>query len=64
LWAWSAAASTKPARWSTPALQDGSRVNAIIPPAALDGPAMSIRRFGSKPMQVEDLIRHGAFPQA
>ena len=45
-------------------LADGSRVNAIIPPLALDGPAMSIRRFGSKPMQSEDLIRHGAFPQA
>ena len=45
-------------------LSDGSRVNAIIPPLALDGPAMSIRRFGSKPMQLEDLIRHGAFPAA
>jgi pilus assembly protein CpaF len=45
-------------------LTDGSRVNAIIPPLALDGPAMSIRRFGSKPMQLEDLIRHGAFPSA
>jgi pilus assembly protein CpaF len=45
-------------------LADGSRVNAIIPPLALDGPAMSIRRFGGKPMQVEDLIRHGAFPAA
>jgi pilus assembly protein CpaF len=44
-------------------LPDGSRVNAIIPPLALDGPAMSIRRFGSRPLQVEDLIRHGAFPQ-
>jgi len=43
-------------------LADGSRVNAIIQPLALDGPAMSIRRFGSKPMQLEDLIRHGAFP--
>jgi len=43
-------------------LQDGSRVNAIIPPLALDGPAMSVRRFGSKPLQLEDLIRHGAFP--
>ena len=41
---------------------DGSRVNAIIPPLALDGCAMSIRRFGSKPLQLEDLIRHGAFP--
>jgi pilus assembly protein CpaF len=45
-------------------LADGSRVNAIIPPLALDGPAMSIRRFGSKPMQLEDLLRHGAFPPA
>ncbi len=45
-------------------LADGSRVNAIIGPLALDGPAMSIRRFGSKPLQLEDLIRHGAFPSA
>src|SRR3954453_18716196 len=45
-------------------LADGSRVNAIIPPLALDGPAMSIRRFGSRPLQLEDLIRHGAFPAA
>ncbi len=45
-------------------LTDGSRVNAIIPPLALDGPAMSIRRFGSKPLQVDDLIRVGAFPAA
>ena len=43
-------------------LADGSRVNAIIPPLALDGPAMSVRRFGAKPLQLEDLIRHGAFP--
>jgi pilus assembly protein CpaF len=45
-------------------LGDGSRVNAIIPPLSLDGPAMSIRRFGAKPLQLEDLIRHGAFPAA
>ena len=44
-------------------LSDGSRVNAIIPPLALDGAAMSIRRFGSRPLQVEDLLAHGAFPQ-
>jgi pilus assembly protein CpaF len=43
-------------------LADGSRVNAIIPPLALDGPAMSIRRFGARPLQLEDLIRYGAFP--
>ena len=30
-------------------LADGSRVNAIIPPLALDGPALSIRRFGTRP---------------
>jgi pilus assembly protein CpaF len=45
-------------------LTDGSRVNAIIPPLALDGPAMSIRRFGHRPMQLEDLIRHHSFPMA
>jgi pilus assembly protein CpaF len=45
-------------------LADGSRVNAIIPPLALDGPAMSIRRFGARPLQLEDLIRFGAFPAA
>jgi pilus assembly protein CpaF len=43
-------------------LSDGSRVNAIIPPLALDGPAMSIRRFGARPMSAEDLMKHGAFP--
>src|SRR5204862_1725505 len=36
-------------------LADGSRVNAIIPPLALDGAAMSIRRFGSIPFDVERL---------
>ena len=44
-------------------LADGSRVNAIIPPLALDGCAMSVRRFGARPLQLEDLIRHGAFPR-
>lgn len=39
-------------------LADGSRVNAIIPPLAIDGPLVSIRRFGSKPLQGEDLIRN------
>ena len=33
-------------------LEDGSRVNAIIPPLALDGAAMSIRRFGSNPLKL------------
>jgi pilus assembly protein CpaF len=39
-------------------LQDGSRVNVIIPPLAVDGPILSIRRFGSTPMGAEDLLRH------
>src|SRR5512143_1524659 len=39
-------------------LPDGSRVNAIIPPLALDGPVMSIRRFSVIPLQMEDLIRY------
>jgi pilus assembly protein CpaF len=39
-------------------LLDGSRVNVIIPPLAVDGPILSIRRFGSKPLQPEDLIRN------
>jgi pilus assembly protein CpaF len=38
-------------------LPDGSRVNAIIPPLALDGPVLSIRRFSATPLQVTDLIR-------
>jgi pilus assembly protein CpaF len=38
-------------------LPDGSRVNAIIPPLALDGPCMSIRRFGSGPVAPEALIK-------
>jgi len=37
-------------------LPDGSRVNAIIPPSAVDGPLMSIRRFAVNPLQVSDLI--------
>ncbi len=42
-------------------LEDGSRVNAIIPPLALDGAAMSIRRFGSNPLKLEDLLNFKAF---
>lgn len=42
-------------------LEDGSRVNAIIPPLALDGAAVSIRRFGSKPLRLEDLLNYKAF---
>jgi len=38
-------------------LKDGSRVNVIIPPLAVDGPILSIRKFGSSPLQAEDLVR-------
>ena len=44
-------------------LPDGSRVNAIIPPLAVDGPILSIRRFGSNPLGAEDLLRHMALTQ-
>jgi len=42
-------------------LPDGSRVNAIIPPLALDGPSVSIRRFGANPLKLEDLLNYKAF---
>jgi pilus assembly protein CpaF len=42
-------------------LPDGSRVNAIIPPLALDGPSMSVRRFGTNPLKLEDLLNFKAF---
>jgi pilus assembly protein CpaF len=38
-------------------LPDGSRVNAIIPPLAIDGPVLSIRRFGVDPLKIGDLLR-------
>ena len=37
-------------------LPDGSRINAIIPPLALDGPSMSIRRFGKRRYSIDDLV--------
>jgi pilus assembly protein CpaF len=42
-------------------LPDGSRVNAIIPPLALDGASVSIRRFGTNPLKLEDLLNYKAF---
>src|SRR5208283_4521122 len=39
-------------------LPDGSRVNAVIPPLAVDGPLLSIRRFGGDPLQSVDLTRN------
>ena len=41
-------------------LQDGSRVNAIIPPLSIDGPVVSIRRFGSDPLKMTSLIEFKA----
>src|SRR2546428_663726 len=40
-------------------LPDGSRINAIIPPLALDGPVLSIRRFAIDPLKMSDLIAYG-----
>ena len=39
-------------------LPDGSRVNAIIPPVALDGPVVSIRRFAVVPLKIDDLLQY------
>ncbi len=41
-------------------LKDGSRVNAIIPPLSLDGPVLSIRRFGAEPLRMNSLIENKA----
>ncbi|HEX8502838.1 MAG TPA: CpaF family protein [Pyrinomonadaceae bacterium] len=41
-------------------LTDGSRVNAIIPPLSLDGPVLSIRRFGAEPLRMSSLIEKSA----
>ena len=46
-------------------LPDGSRVNAIIPPLALNGPTLTIRKFAKTPLTVDDLIRFGSItPEA
>ncbi len=44
-------------------LEDGSRVNAIIPPLALDGPKLSIRRFGKRHTRLDDLVANGTLNQ-
>ena len=41
-------------------LKDGSRVNVIIPPLALKGPTVTIRKFSKDPLQVEDLVKFGS----
>jgi pilus assembly protein CpaF len=45
-------------------LKDGSRVNAIIPPLALDGPVLSIRRFAVDPFKMNDLLTFGTLTPA
>jgi septum site-determining protein MinD len=42
-------------------LKDGSRVNAIIPPLALDGPCLTIRKFAREPLTVKDLVGFNSF---
>src|SRR5579884_838321 len=44
-------------------LPDGSRVNVIIPPLAIDGPCLSIRRFGRERLRAEDLVRNRTLTQ-
>ena len=46
--------------WVDARLSDGSRVNAIVPPCALDGPLLSIRKFGQTPMTIEKLVDKNA----
>lgn len=45
-------------------LPDGSRVNVVLPPLAVDGPLITIRRFGSAPLTFADLVRGGAISGA
>ena len=45
-------------------LPDGSRVNAIIPPSAIDGPLVSIRRFAVNPLKVDDMVKNQSFTPA
>jgi pilus assembly protein CpaF len=45
-------------------LPDGSRVNAIIPPLAVNGPALTIRKFSTEPLTVHDLIRFGTLTES
>jgi pilus assembly protein CpaF len=42
-------------------LTDGSRVNVVLPPLAVDGPAMTIRRFRARPLDAEELVERGTW---
>jgi pilus assembly protein CpaF len=50
--------------WVDARLEDGSRVNAIVPPCALDGPLLSIRKFARVPMTMDSLIDTGTLTPA
>ena len=45
-------------------LPDGSRVNAVLPPLAVDGPLLTVRRFGSRPLTIDDLVALGTLTPA
>jgi len=45
-------------------LPDGSRVNAIIPPCAIDGPSITIRKFSKNKLTIQDLIRFGSMTES
>ncbi len=49
--------------WVDARLADGSRVNALVPPCAVDGPLLSIRKFSKIPFTVDSLIEGGAFTE-
>ena len=49
--------------WVDARLADGSRVNALVPPCAVDGPLLSIRKFSKIPFTVDTLIEGGAFSE-
>src|SRR4051812_38267638 len=44
-------------------LPDGSRVNAVVAPCAIDGSSITIRKFSANPLQVADLVRFGTFTE-
>jgi len=44
-------------------LEDGSRVNVVLPPIALNGPILTIRKFPEKPISIEDLVEWGSITQ-
>ena len=60
----SAAASTSPARWSTPACPTAAASTRSIPPLAIDGSLLTIRKFSADPYTVDDLIAFGTLTRS